>query len=258
MATIRVGVIGACGRMGRGLMKAILEHPMCILSGALECANHPCIGKDAANLVQLPLCNTPVTSDASAVFKDSNVLINFALPTGLPEHLELSKKFKKPMVIGSTGLTTELAEAIDNSSKEVPLIVASNFCEGVNLLNRLAASASATLGENEYDIQILEAHHKNKKDAPSGTALTLKKVIQEARVSHTSEPQSIEIAAIRGGNLPGEHTVMFIGKNDMIEIKHTAFNRDIFVYGALKAALWLAKVSKPKLYKLEDVINSSL
>lgn len=256
MESIRVGVIGACGRMGRGLIKAILEHPMCTLSGALEHPDHPCVGKDAADLVQLPLCNTAVTSDASTVFQDSDVLINFALPTGLTEHLEMAKNFKKAMVIGSTGLTKETLGAIDSCSKEVPLMAASNFSEGVSLLNKLVARATTTLAENEYDIQILESHHKNKKDAPSGTALTLKKVIQEARANNTIQAPNVEIAAIRGGNLPGEHTVMFIGKNDMIEIKHTAFNRDIFVSGALKAALWLAKASKPKLYKFEDVINS--
>jgi len=206
-----------------------------------------------------------MTNDPAALFAKSNIVIDFTTPQATQNHIEIARAQQKPIVIGTTGLSDDLLIEIQKASKHCPILYSANMSVGINLLSALVQKAAQTLGP-EWDIEILETHHKHKVDAPSGTALLLGKAASAGRdIPFDSAPPadrkgaraqdgSVGYAVMRGGDVAGEHFVSFFGEKERLELSHRATDRDIFARGALKAAMWLA--GKPNgFYNMQDVFD---
>ena len=261
----RVAIHGAAGRMGRNLVAACREHPELELVAALEHAGHEALGQDAGLLAGLGPLELAVTTDPAAVAFD--VLIDFSRPEGTLSMLRVCRERQVPIVIGTTGFDPEQRSAIGAASQYIPLLMAPNTGVGVNVLFGLVEQAARVLGE-DYDAEVIEAHHRHKVDAPSGTALHLGEAIARgrgqrlddhavyAREGHTGERARGEIgfATVRGGDIVGEHTVLFAGGGERIEITHRASSRMLFARGAVRAAAWMAG-QRPGMYDMQDVLG---
>lgn len=262
----RVVVIGAAGRMGRRLVVNVLSAGM-KLAGAIEIPESPFIGKDAAATAGINACGVNISSDLSEALKNADSVIDFSTGNVIG-NAKLAAAAGASIVIGTTGLN----EAQKNELKALSaagarIVFASNFSVGVNLLFYLSRKATEILGEN-YDIEIVEMHHNQKKDSPSGTAVRLAEVITEARklsyekdVVHGREglvgprtKNEIGMHAVRGGDVVGDHTVMFATEGERVELTHKASSRDTFAKGAVRAVSFLAN-AKPGLYDMQDVLN---
>lgn len=265
---MKIGILGAGGRMGRMLIREVLENKgLCSLGGAADIKGHPDIGQDAAALLHLSPCGVKVTDESREVFKNSTVVIDFTLPDATATHAALAHEFNKPIVVGTTGLDTVELAAIETAAKKVPVVYSANYSLGVNLLTVLVELAAAKLSDS-YDIEIFEAHHKHKKDAPSGTAYMLGKAAARGRAIDLESMMipgrfgpvgervkgSIGFSVFRGGDVVGDHTVTLAGPGELIELSHKASDRSIFAKGAIKAALWLPG-QKPGLYSMRDVLG---
>jgi 4-hydroxy-tetrahydrodipicolinate reductase len=251
---MKVGIAGAGGRMGRTLIDAVLADRSLTLVAALDAAGAPAIGQPAGNI--------KVTSDLATIAA-ADVLIDFTRPEGTLAHL----RHAKAMVIGTTGFSDAQKDAIAEAAKRIPVVMAANFAVGVNVAYKLAETAAKILGDG-YDVEIIEAHHRHKVDAPSGTALKLGEVVAKAlnrklsdvathgRKGETGErdAKAIGFHAIRGGDIVGEHTVMFVGAGERVEVVVRSQSRMTYAAGALRAAKWLAGRS-PKLYGMDDVLG---
>lgn len=266
MDTIKVLIYGAAGRMGRRLVAMTLESSVLQLVGAVDSPAHPDMGQDAASLAGLQPCGILLRGDLPQQ-ADVDVVIDFSLPMGTRKVLNWCVANKIAVVIGTTGLSDSDEAALDEAAKSVPILKASNFSLVVNVLNRLAAQAAMLLGD-EYDIEILEAHHRFKKDAPSGTAITLAEHICQAigrdpkstiRYDRHGddvprEAGEITIQALRIGDHVGEHTAFFAALGERLELKHVSTSRDSYVRGALRAAQWLAGREAGR-YTMADVLG---
>jgi len=267
--TTKIGIVGAAGRMGRTLIEEVSAAPGTALAGATERPGHEAIGQDAGTLAGVKALGIKIGDKADALFAESDVVIDFTAPQATLAHLALAAKHKTALVIGTTGLLPDDLETIEAAAKTVPIMRSANMSLGVNLLLALTERVAKSLGP-DYDIEILEMHHKHKVDAPSGTALLLAEAAAEgrkikleersirARDGHTgARPQgAIGFASLRGGSVVGEHSVIFAGQDERIELGHIAQSRDIFARGAVKAALW-AFERKPGLYSMADVLGIS-
>ena len=267
MELINVGIAGCLGRMGRELVKKSIENPRINFAGGFEHLKHKLINKNLSEILECET-NKTVGSNAEEIFLNSDVVIDFTTPDSSLKNIKLAQKTRTPLVIGTTGLSPEIRKCILDVSNQVALLPASNMSLGVNLLFHLVQKTASILDDVNYDIEIAEAHHKHKADAPSGTAISLgdfaskgrKKNFDDVKVydrtNKTSKRKTGEISfsITRGGEIPGEHTVSFIGENDRIDLSHKAINRSIFVNGAIKAALFLSK-KKTGLYSMEDIIK---
>ena len=267
MSIISLGIAGCLGRMGSELVKKILLDNRVKLSGGFEHSTHPSLGKKISDIVNCK-SNLIVSSNAKEVFKNSNVIIDFTVPEATSHNIDLALNTSTPIVIGTTGLNGKIISQISNASKSIPILQSSNMSLGVNLLFQLVHKTAASLNEKSYDIEIAETHHKHKIDAPSGTALSLgefaskgrnKKfekvgVFDRSRISKKRKIGDIGFAVTRGGEIAGEHTVSFIGENDRLDLTHKAFNRSIFVNGAIESAIFLAQ-QKAGLYSMKDLIT---
>jgi 4-hydroxy-tetrahydrodipicolinate reductase len=233
----------------------------------LESPQNPALGKDAGENTGLGAIGVPITGNVQEVLKNCDVLIEFSAPGASLEHIKAAAEMGKAIVVGTTGFSTEQRKEIADKGPLTRCLVAPNMSMGVNLLFSLAGSVARALGA-EYDVEIIEAHHKMKKDAPSGTANKLAEVISEAlgrdlgsvgvygRQGMVGErtPSEIGVMAVRGGDIVGDHTVMFITGGERIELVHRAHSRDAFAKGAIQAALWL--VLQPNgLYEMRDVLG---
>lgn len=260
---IHLAIFGAAGRMGRALLQAAASANDLRISVAVEAPGHPCLGRDAGICAGIP--ELGVLLEATPELEKVDVAIDFSGPQTASVHAEQAAKAGKPMVLGSTGLTPEAAEAIRLASAKIPILWAPNMSLGVNLLFKLVKQAAETL--KGYDIEIVEAHHRRKQDAPSGTALRLAEAAAEGsgldlsaavhgRHGITGERPSAQIGmhAIRGGDIFGEHTVMFVTDGERIELTHRASGRECFASGALLAARWI-QGRKPALYDMQDVLG---
>lgn len=262
----RVVVIGAAGRMGRRLIVNVLNGGM-KLAGAIEVAGSPFIGQDAGVTAGINACGVSISSDLKEVLKNADAVIDFSTGNVI-ENTKLAVAAGASIVIGTTGLNeTQKNELKALSASGARIVFASNFSVGVNLLFFLARKATEILGEN-YDIEIVEMHHNQKKDSPSGTAVRLAEVITEARnlsyekdVVHGREglvgprkKNEIGMHAVRGGDVVGDHTVMFATEGERVELTHKASSRDTFAKGAVRAVSFLA-TAKPGLYDMQDVLN---
>ena len=267
MAEMRLVVAGAGGRMGRTLVKAIADHKDLTLSGALEDARSPLIGWDAGTLAGLGENHVKLSGDPAALMDKADGIIDFTIPAATIALTAMAAKHKKVHIIGTTGLTAEDEEAIKAAAKTAVIVKSGNMSLGVNLLAALTRRVAKTL-DASFDIEILEMHHNQKVDAPSGTALLLGRAAAEgrgidldknsvrSRDGHTGARKAGDIgfATLRGGSVVGEHSVIFAGPAERIELVHKAEDRMIFASGALHAALW-ARNQKPGLYSMMDVLG---
>jgi 4-hydroxy-tetrahydrodipicolinate reductase len=267
MSDVRLIVAGAGGRMGRTLVKAIADTKGLRLAGALEDARSPLIGWDAGTLAGLGENGVKLTGDAGPLLASADAVIDFTIPAATLELAALAAKAGKVHVIGTTGFTAADEDKIQDAAKSAVIVKSGNMSLGVNLLAALTRRVAKTL-DASFDIEILEMHHNQKIDAPSGTALLLGRAAAEgrgveldkrsvrSRDGHTGarKPGDIGFASLRGGTVVGEHTVMFAGPAERIELTHKAEDRMIFARGALHAGLW-ARDKKPGLYSMMDVLG---
>lgn len=267
MADMRLIVAGAGGRMGRTLVRAMAETEGVALAGALEDSSSPFIGADSGLLAGLGPNGVAVTADAKPLLAQADGLIDFTVPAATIAFAALAAEAGKVHVAGTTGLSPEQEDRIRAAATRAVIVRSGNMSLGVNLLAALVKRVAATLGE-EFDIEILEMHHNKKVDAPSGTALLLGRAAAEGRGVDLAErsvrgrdgltgarrPGDIGFAALRGGTVVGEHSVVFAGPAERVELVHKAEDRMIFARGALRAALW-ARGRKPGLYSMMDVLG---
>lgn len=266
MANLKVAVAGASGRMGRALIDAVLRDRAITLNAALEVKGNSHIGKDAGELAGSP-CGVQVSEDVAEAISGCDVLVDFTRPEGTMMHLAACRKQKVRLVIGTTGFSATQRQEIATAAREIAIALSPNFSVGVNVAFRLLEVAAKALGRG-YDVEIVEAHHRHKVDAPSGTALRMGEVVAQALgrdlkqcaiygregVTGERKDETIGFATVRGGDLVGEHTVMFIGAGERLEIAHRASSRANFANGALRAARFL--MSKPNgLYDMADVLS---
>ncbi|MGL4810798.1 MAG: 4-hydroxy-tetrahydrodipicolinate reductase [Beijerinckiaceae bacterium] len=260
-------VIGAGGRMGRTLVKAITQTDGMQVSGAIERAGSAALGRDAGVLAGLPAIGVPVLDDPLPLFAKADGVIDFSSPAASVQYAALAAQARIVHVIGTTGLSADDMAKIEAASRHAVIIQSGNMSLGVNLLASLVKKVARTLGP-EFDIEIVEMHHRMKVDAPSGTALLLgdaaakgRNILlndnkESGRDGHTGARKegAIGFAALRGGSVIGDHTVMFAGAGERIELRHIAEDRGLFAQGALKAALW-GRGKKPGLYTMADVLG---
>ena len=267
MSDMRLIVAGAGGRMGRALIRAIADAKGVTLSGALEEPGSPLVGRNASELAGVGGQDIPITDDAETVIGDADGIIDFTIPKATVALAGLAAKAGIVHVIGTTGLSAQDEAALAEAAKKATIVRSGNMSLGVNLLAALVKRVAKTLDE-EFDIEIVEMHHNKKIDAPSGTALLLGRAAAEgrnvdldktsvrSRDGHTGARKAGDIgfATLRGGTVVGDHSVIFAGPSERIELSHRAEDRMIFARGAVRAALW-AKGQKPGLYSMMDVLG---
>ncbi len=264
---VRVGINGASGRMGTTLIQASQQSNSVQLGAAFDIATADVIGADAGEFAGIGKTGITICDDISKTVSDFDVLIDFTVPQCTMQSLDLCKVHGKSMVIGTTGLDESQKQQLVDASSEISIVFAPNMSVGVNLCLKLLQTAAATLGD-DYDVEIIEAHHRHKVDAPSGTALRMGEVVAESlgrnlsecavygRQGHTGPRQqkTIGFETIRAGDIVGDHTVMFSGIGERVEITHKASSRMTFANGAIRAAEWL--VSKNNgLYDMQSVLG---
>ncbi len=263
----RIGIVGAAGRMGCMLIAEVSGTQDAVLAAAAEQPGHAAIGADAGTVAGLKPLGVAIGGDAKPVFERADAVIDFTSPKATVAHAALAAAAAKAMVIGTTGLSAADNDAIAAAARRAPIVLAPNMSLGVNLLLALTERVARALGA-EYDIEIVEMHHKHKVDAPSGTALQLGRAAAlgrgaeleamavRSRDGHTGPRRAgaIGFAALRGGDVVGDHAVIFAGEGERIELAHKAASRKIYARGAMRAALWL-KGKPPGLYSMADVLG---
>lgn len=266
MSATRIGVVGAGGRMGRMLIEAALKDEQLTVGAAFDMPGSPVIGKTAGDLVGMA-CDVLVTDDVAAGLKNIDCLIDFTRPQGTLQHLELCCQAGVGIIIGTTGFEAEGKEAIAAAAREIPVVFAPNMAVGVNLVFKLLETAASILNQG-YDIEIVEAHHRLKIDAPSGTALRMGEVVAGALgrdlaecavygregVTGERDPSTIGFATVRGGDIVGDHTVMFCGLGERVEVTHKASSRMPYALGSMRAARFIAG-RKSGLFDMQDVLG---
>jgi 4-hydroxy-tetrahydrodipicolinate reductase len=263
---LRIAVAGASGRMGRMLIEAITDAPDCALAGALDVAASPALGQDASAFLG-KASGVHIVSDLRAGLGNAQVLIDFTRPEGTLAHLDVCRELGVKAVIGTTGFSDAQKAQIADHAKHVAIMMAPNMSVGVNVVMRLLDTAARALNEG-FDIEIIEAHHRHKVDAPSGTALKMGEVVAEALgrdlkacavygregVTGARDPSTIGFATVRGGDIIGDHTVLFAGTGERIEITHKSSSRATYAQGSLRAARFLATRSAG-LFDMNDVLG---
>jgi 4-hydroxy-tetrahydrodipicolinate reductase len=266
MGLLQVVVAGSSGRMGRALLEGVFQAPDLRLHAALERRDSPFLGKDAGELIGAP-CGVRITDEVAAAVAGADVLVDFTRPEGTLQHLQACAAAAVKMVIGTTGLSAEHKAKVAQAAQRTAVVMAPNMSVGVTLMLSLLERAARVLKEG-YDIEIVEAHHRHKVDAPSGTALRMGEVIAGAlgrdlgavavygREGVTGEraPSTIGFATVRGGDIVGDHTALFAGIGERLEITHKASSRATFALGALRAARFLAD-KRSGLYDMRDVLG---
>lgn len=265
----RIAVMGAAGRMGKTLIEAVQHAPGAGLTAAVDRPDSSLVGADAGELAGLGRIGVILSDDLNRVLDDFDVLIDFTHPSVTLANLDICRKAGKAMVIGTTGFTPEEKQRLLDAAREIPIVFAANFSVGVNLCLKLLDTAARVLGD-EVDIEIIEAHHRHKVDAPSGTALRMGEVVAEAlgrdlrqvavygREGQTGARarETIGFATVRAGDVVGDHTVLFAADGERVEITHKASSRMTFAKGAVRSALWL-EGREPRLYDMQDVLELS-
>lgn len=269
MDPYKIGVVGAAGRMGSMLLNTIADSEGCRIAGGTEPAGSPAVGRDLGALIGQEPIGIAVTDDPVDLFAKADAVIDFTIPAATVGHAELAAQGKAVHVIGTTGLDSEQEAALARAGRHTPIVYAPNMSLGVNLLMALVEQVSRSLGA-DYDIEVLEMHHRYKVDAPSGTALglgqaaargrgvALDDVAQRVRDGQTGARKrgDIGFATLRGGDVVGDHKVIFAAEGERIELGHIAGNREIYARGAIRAALW-ARGRAPGLYSMNDVLGLS-
>ena len=265
--TIKVGVIGAGGRMGRMLIEAVQNNPKTILNAAIERQGSSLVGADAGEVAAIGRLEVQIVDELEAVINDIDVLIDFSLPDATEKNMQVCAEHNVAMVIGTTGFNEAQEQVLAKASEKIAIVYAGNYSTGINLSLKLLGMAAKAFG-NEADVEIIEAHHKHKIDAPSGTAYMMAEAVAEARGQNlkdvaiygregqTGERESgtIGIHAVRGGEIVGDHTVMFIADGEVAEITHRARERMTFAAGAVRAATWVTEQAIGQ-YDMQDVLG---
>jgi len=264
---INVAIAGAAGRMGARISALAYANPEIKVVGAFERKGHDKSGEDLGNILGIGNTGVPLTDNIDEAIQDADVVIDFTSVVSTLNHLRKCADTKKAMVTGTTGFSGDYIKEIKALARDIPCVFAPNMSVGINLLFKVLGDVAKTLG-NEYDVEIVEAHHRLKKDAPSGTALKLAGVVAEALNLDLDEAavyarkgligerkkKEIGIQTVRAGDIVGEHTVLFGGIGERIEITHKASSRDTFARGAVRAALWVYG-KEPGLYDMLDVLG---
>ena len=263
----RIAVMGAAGRMGKILIEAIGQAEGAKLTAAVDRPDSSLIGADAGELAAQGKIGVTLAGDLNAVLDQFDVLIDFTHPSVTLKNLEICRRAGKAMVIGTTGFSLEERQQLEAAAQEIPIVFAANYSVGVNLCLKLLDTAARVLGD-DVDIEIIEAHHRHKVDAPSGTALRMGEVVANAlgrdlqkvavygREGQTGarERETIGFATVRAGDVVGDHTVLFAADGERVEITHKASSRMTFAKGAVRAALWL-EAQPAGLYDMQDVLG---
>ena len=264
---INVIVAGAAGRMGCRLVALIRESSVLTLAGATEGKGHQAVGDDAGETAGCGRAGIPITDDLGALLDRGEVVVDFSAPEATLHHLRTVAQHKRAMVIGTTGFSAPQLEEVKLLACRVPCVLSPNMSVGINLIYKVIGEMAKTLGE-DYDIEVIEAHHRLKKDAPSGTALKIAEVLAKAvsrdldqvgvyaRKGLIGERKKGEIGiqTVRAGDIVGDHTILFGGMGERIEVTHRASSRDTFAGGALRAARWVVQ-QQPGLYDMLDVLS---
>lgn len=264
---IKVGVIGAGGRMGRMLIEAVQNNPKTTLNAAIERQGSSLVGADAGEVAAIGRLEVQIVDELEAVINDIDVLIDFSLPDATEKNMQVCAERNVAMVIGTTGFNEAQEQVLAKASEKIAIVYAGNYSTGVNLSLKLLGMAAKAFG-NDADVEIIEAHHKHKIDAPSGTAYMMAEAVAEARGQNlkdvaiygregqTGERESgtIGIHAVRGGEIVGDHTVMFIADGEVVEITHRARERMTFAAGAVRAATWVTEQAVGQ-YDMQDVLG---
>ncbi|WAC45131.1 4-hydroxy-tetrahydrodipicolinate reductase [Pseudomonas sp. SL4(2022)] len=263
----RIAVMGAAGRMGKTLIEAVQLVDGARLSAAIDRADSSLVGADVGELVAQGKIGVNLAGDLHAVLDQFDVLIDFTHPSVTLKNLEACRQAGKAMVIGTTGFSPAEKQLLAEAGKQIPIVFAANFSVGVNLCLKLLDTAARVLGD-DVDIEIIEAHHRHKVDAPSGTALRMGEVVANALgrdlqkvavygregQTGTRERETIGFATVRAGDVVGDHTVLFAADGERVEITHKASSRMTFAKGAVRAALWLQD-RQPGFYDMQDVLG---
>jgi 4-hydroxy-tetrahydrodipicolinate reductase len=267
---VRVGVYGAFGRMGQMIMRALLSgvdserEPKLMLTAAIESANHPHLGRDIGPSCGMGPVGIDLTDDLARSLSHVDVVIDFSSPAGTALLAAAAMETSTPLVIGTTSLHAAALASIDSAANRVPVVCSANMSPGMNVMIALLKRAATALAD--YDAEIVELHHKWKRDAPSGTALLLADSVEGARgkksdlrfgrsgLSGPREAGELGVMAIRGGDVVGEHTTFFFGPGERLELTHRAHSREVFARGALIAARWVVH-QPPGIYGMEDVLG---
>ena len=264
---INVIVCGGCGKMGSTVARLVHQNEDMKLVGIIESPSHLQKGKDWGMSVGLGKTGVIITDNLEEIIQKADQIVEFTNPKASLQHLEIVSKYKKAMIMGTTGFLPEETEKIKNLASDIPFLLSPNMSLGVNLLFKLAAETAAALGD-DYDIEIVEAHHRFKKDAPSGTAKKLAQEIAKAKGLNLDEVAiygregiigerkkgEIGIHSIRSGDITGEHTVMFTALGERLELTHKAHSRDTFAYGTIQAVKFMEGKSAG-FYEMKDVLK---
>jgi 4-hydroxy-tetrahydrodipicolinate reductase len=268
MSSMKLVVTGAAGRMGQALIRAIAQTEGVTLHAAIERKGAPPIGTDAGELSGAGRLGIAITDDPLRAFAHADGVLDFTIPGATVEFAGYAAQARIVHVIGTTGCTSEDDAKISAAARHATIVKSGNYSLGVNILSVLIEKAARTLSAKDFDIEVLEMHHKHKVDAPSGTALLLGEAAAKGRGialkdnsvrvrdGHTGArvEGSIGFATLRGGSVAGDHSVIFAGEDEQITLSHHAVNRDMFARGAVKAALW-GQGKKPGLYSMRDVLD---
>ena len=264
---MKIGVMGAGGRMGQTLVRAIAGTANCALAGGVEMKGSPMIGRDLGEAAGIGALQKKIGDDPLPLFAESDAVLDFTSPAATVEHAGLAAQGKTVHVIGTTGLNPDQVRKVEAATKHTAIVMAPNFSVGVYLLTVLTERAASILGP-DWDIEILEMHHNKKIDAPSGTALGLGEAAAKGRkvelagvaqrgrdgITGARKPGDIGFASLRGGNVVGDHSVIFATENERLELTHRAAGREIYARGAVRAALW-ARGKPPGLYTMRDILG---
>lgn len=267
MTELKIAVMGAAGRMGRELVRAVCATQGCIVLGGTERSGSPDLGQDLGTLAGLAPLGVTVTADALELIAKADAILDFTRPEATVEHAAMAANARCVHVIGTTGLEDRHEQAIRAAARHAAIVKSGNMSLGVNLLVALAEKVAKAL-DADYDIEVLEMHHKHKVDAPSGTALMLGNAAAAGRgvalrdasvrvrdgITGERKRGTIGFATLRGGSVVGDHTVIFAGEGERVELTHKAGDRSIFARGAVKAAQW-AHGKPPGLYAMKDVLG---
>jgi 4-hydroxy-tetrahydrodipicolinate reductase len=265
-AAVRIAIAGASGRMGRMLIEAVAQAGDCVLAGALDVPGSPALGQDATAFLGRT-SGVAITADLDAALSNAQVLIDFTRPEGTLAHLAACRRLGVKMVIGTTGFSDAQKAEIRAAAGQLAIMMSPNMSVGVNVVLKLLDTAARALSHG-YDIEIIEAHHRHKVDAPSGTALAMGEVVAQALgrdlkacavygregVTGERDPSTIGFATVRGGDIVGDHTVLFAGTGERIEITHKSSSRATYAQGSLRAARFLATRSHG-LFNMNDVLG---
>ena len=264
---MKIGIVGAAGRMGRMLVAAVQAADGAKVAGGTEFASHPNMGEDLGLLAGGEAAGVELTTDPRALFDACDAVIDFTVPTATAAHAALAAETGTVLVVGTTGMDDAQQGAVDEAAEKAPVVQAANFSVGINVLLGLVEKTASILPD-AYDIEIVEMHHHHKVDAPSGTALALGEAVAAGRDVNLNDvackardgiigarPKGeIGFATLRGGDVVGDHTTMFAGPGERLEITHKASSREVFANGAVRAAMWACR-QQPGKYTMKDVLG---